>query len=77
VFAKHRIVAVVEEHSLIGGAGSAVLEWGNTQGVDLSKLVRFGGPDRFLTGCGHQRDARALVGLTPAEISSRILGRLN
>ncbi len=76
VFVKHRLVAVVEEHGLAGGAGSAILEWGNTAGVDLRKLIRFGGPDRFLTGCGHQRDARALLGLTAPDICAQLIKRL-
>lgn len=76
VFAGRKLVVVMEEHSLIGGAGSAVLEWGNTAGVDLRKLLRIGGPDRFLTGCGHQRDARVIAGLTPENISAQILSRI-
>ncbi len=76
VFSRHKLIAVVEEHSLIGGAGAAVLEWGNAAGVDLGKLVRFGGPDRFLTACGHQRDARALVGLTAEAVTERIISKL-
>lgn len=75
-FSDCKLVIVVEEHSLIGGASAAVLEWGNDRRVDLNKLLRFGGPDRFLTGCGNQKQARALIGLTPENISERILGRL-
>jgi transketolase len=77
VFSDYKVIAVLEEHGLIGGAGSAVLEWGNAKRVDLRKLIRFGGPDRFLTGCGHQREARSLLGLTAEHISEQILNRLN
>jgi transketolase len=76
VFATKKVVVVLEEHALTGGAGSAVLEWGNAQRVDLRKLLCIGGPDRFLSGCGSQRQARALVGLTAADIAPRILCRL-
>lgn len=76
VFAEFELVVVIEEHSLAGGAGSAILEWGNANGVDLRKLIRFGSPDRFLTGCGHQHEARALVGLTPEHVSAKIIDRL-
>ena len=76
VFADKRLVVVLEEHGLAGGAGSAILEWGNTAGIDLSKLLRIGGPDRFLIACGSQREARILLGLTADHIASRILDRL-
>jgi hypothetical protein len=54
-----------------------VLEWGNAQGVDTRKVLRIGGPDRFLSGCGDQQEAREMLGLTPQQISRQILGRLN
>ena len=76
IFSRHKLVIVLEEHSLIGGAGSAVLEWGSLNRVDLRKLIRFGGPDRFLYACGEQREARASVGLTSENISQQILSRL-
>jgi transketolase len=77
VFAEFELVIVLEEHGLMGGAGSAVLEWGNIQGVDLRKLIRIGGPDRFLSACGDQQEARELLGLSSAQISRRILDRFN
>jgi transketolase len=77
LFAEYELLVVLEEHGLIGGAGSAVLEWGNLRQVDLRKLLRIGGPDRFLSGCGDQQEARAILGLTSQEISRQILGRLN
>lgn len=76
VFARCKVIAVMEEHALAGGAGSAVLEWGNAARVDLRKVVCFGGPDRFLTGCGNQREARSLLGLTGEHVSGQILDRL-
>jgi len=76
-FATKRVVAVLEEHALTGGAGSAVLEWGNAQRVELGKLICIAGPDRFLSACGGQRQARALLGLTAADIVPRILERLH
>ena len=76
VFADRKVVVVIEEHGLIGGGGSAVLEWGNENRVDLRKLLRFGGPDRFLTGCGNQRQARSALGLTAENISGQILDLL-
>ena len=77
LFAEHQLVVVLEEHGLIGGAGSAVLEWGNANRADLGKLVCFGGPDCFLSACGDQEEARILLGLTPEKITEQILGRLD
>jgi len=77
LFAEQKLVVVIEEHGLIGGAGSAVLEWGNSNRVDLRKLIRFGGPDLFLSACGDQNDARSLIGLTVNNISEQILDRMN
>lgn len=76
LFAEQKLVAILEEHGLIGGAGSAVLEWGNARRVDLGKLICIGAPDRFLSACGSQEEARAMYGLVPEQISRRILGRL-
>lgn len=75
-FAGKKVVAVLEEHSLTAGAGSAVLEWGNAKRVDLRKLLCVGGPDRFLSSCGSQQQARVLLGLTAADIVPQILSRL-
>lgn len=76
LFADKKLVVVLEEHGLTGGAGSAVLEWGNTKRVALDKLVCIGAPDRFLSACGDQDQARALYGLVPDKISERVLERL-
>lgn len=76
IFAEQKLVVVLEEHGLIGGAGSAVLEWGNAKRVDLSKLICIGGPDRFLVACGDQKEARTMLGLTSEKISQQILDRM-
>lgn len=76
LFAEQKLVVVVEEHGLTGGAGSAVLEWGNARRVALDKLICIGAPDRFLSACGDQDQARAMYGLVPEQIARRILDRL-
>lgn len=76
LFSTKKLVVIFEEHALIGGASSAILEWGCDQGVDLTKLMRFGGPDRFLFACGSQKEARKLIGLTPESIAQKIVSRL-
>ncbi len=75
LFSRYRRIAVLEEHGLAGGAGSAILEWGCTQGVDLRKLRCFAGPDRFLSACGNQQQARVAIGLdTGAIVQSLVQG---
>jgi transketolase len=76
LFKSKKLVAVVEEHSLIGGASSAILEWGCDQRVDLQKLLRFGGPDQFMIACGGQKQGRILAGLTADNITQQFLARL-
>lgn len=77
LFTEQKLVVVLEEHGLIGGAGSAVLEWGNVKRVDLSKLICVGGSDHFLFSCGNQNEARAMLGLTSEKISQQILDRMS
>jgi transketolase len=64
LFSRYRRIAVLEEHGLAGGAGSAVLEWGCSQGVDLRKLRCFAGT-RSLPQCLWQPAPRprAAIGL--------------
>lgn len=77
LFADWKVVVVLEEHGRAAGAGSAVLEWGNAARVDLGKLLCVGGPDRFLSGCGDQDEARVMLGLTANEVTSQIRDRLS
>ncbi|MGD9973851.1 MAG: transketolase family protein [Desulfatirhabdiaceae bacterium] len=73
LFDSCRMIATIEEHGLAGGAGSAVLEWGCAHGVDLKKLRCFGGPDRFLSACGNQNQARVALGLDAEAITRQLL----
>ena len=41
-----------------------------------SKLCRFGTPDTFIHRSGSQENARKIVGLTPEDISKRIIREL-
>ena len=75
LFESFPLIAVMEEHSLTGGATSAILEWACTYGKDARKLCPFAGPDRFLTGCGEQDEARESLGLIPSAMSRKLLDR--
>jgi len=73
LFKSNKLIAIIEEHGLIGGVGSSVLEWANENKLDTKNVLRFGGPDKFLTGCGNQTEARKFIGLTSKKICDRIL----
>ncbi len=73
VFAQHVVVATVEEHSVVGGAGGAVAEWLIDQPTPASaRLLRIGCDDRYLCEAGGQSHARERYGLTPASIAQRV-----
>jgi transketolase len=76
VFARFKLVATIEEHSLIGGLGSAVAEWLADRPAQHAKLCRFGTPDAFLHEAGEQEYAREKFGLTPAHIAEKVLQAL-
>jgi len=75
-FEQFRLVAVVEEHSVIGGLGSAVAEWLAAHGPRRGVLEAIGTPDIFLSAAGSQQWMREQCGLTPQAIAERITRRL-
>jgi transketolase len=76
LFRLGKLIVIVEEHGLIGGVGSSILEWANINNLNTQNVLRFGGPDKFLTGCGNQTEGRKLIGLTSQNISSKILKKI-
>ena len=75
-FAKFPLVATLEEHSLIGGFGSAVAEWLNDSAIKPQKFLRFGTPDAFFKWSGEQEYAREKLGLSAHWIAERIRNSL-
>lgn len=71
-FARYKLVATIEEHSLIGGFGSAVGEWMIDSATTPKKFLRFGTPDAFFKLAGEQEFAREKLGLTGHQIAHRI-----
>jgi len=73
------LVATIEEHSLVGGFGSAVAEFfADSELPRIPRQLRFGIPDHFLHDCGEQDHARSLCGLDAIAIAGRVattLGR--
>lgn len=73
IFGSARVVATLEEHSVLGGLGTAVAEWlAANAAAAKAKLVSFGTPDEFLHATTHQSSARAWAGLTAENITDRI-----
>lgn len=69
---RYPVVAVLEEHGLIGGLGSAVAEWLADQQGGTFRLLRFGTPDRFMETVGSQEYARSLFGLTTENLATAL-----
>lgn len=74
VFSRFEIVCTIEEHSLIGGFGSAVAEWVIDNGISVKTFYRFGIADTFTHKSGNQENARKMNRLTPEDIVARITG---
>jgi 1-deoxy-D-xylulose-5-phosphate synthase len=68
---KHRILITLEENSLQGGFGTAVLELLEQRGVRGTRVLRLGYPDSAIPQ-GEQHELRALLGLDSAGITSSI-----
>ena len=73
VFDGCEVVATVEEHSVLGGAGGAVAEWKASHPQARARLVLAGTADRFLHEAGSQAHARAMLGLTPEAVAEAVL----
>lgn len=69
----YKLIVTVEEHSKIGGLGSAVSEWMADHAVGNVRLLRFGTEDRFLNTLGDRDYARAHFGLTVEDITAKIV----
>ncbi len=72
----HDVVAMLEEHSLLGGFGSAVVEWVVDRKLPAHGILRFGTQDRFLHRLGEQPYARREYGLDIHSLAKNILSFL-
>ena len=75
VFSKFKKIYVIEEHSLIGGAGSTILEFCNHNNISSDKVRCFGTPDKFTIGLGSQIEARKQYNLNAESIVRQMLQR--
>jgi transketolase len=71
---KTDLVVTLEEHSVIGGLGSAVAEVMAEEGLPVP-LVRFGIPDKFMTTVGDHDYLLAELGLTAENVAKIIEDR--
>ena len=76
-FDRFKLVATIEEHSLIGGFGAAVSEWLTDSRTTNQNFVRFGTPDAFFKKSGEQEYAREMLGLSAHQIAEKIIHALH
>lgn len=76
VFDQYPVVAVIEEHSRLGGFGGSVAEWLASRERARARLVTFGTDDVFLHEVGSQDYARRRFGLTAENIAARVAAAL-
>jgi transketolase len=75
VFGRFKLVATIEEHSLIGGFGAAVSEWLTDSRTANRNFMRFGTPDAFFKKSGEQEYAREMLGLSAHQITDKVITR--
>lgn len=76
VFSDFPLVVTIEEHSLIGGLGSAVAEWLIDQpDPHKGRLMRIGIPDEFLHYAINQKSAWEIYELSPGKLAENIKGQ--
>ncbi len=68
-----RLVVTIEEHSLIGGLGSAILEaMAEQMGGAMPAVCRLGIPDRFIVDYGDQDMELGNLGLQPSGLAESV-----
>lgn len=68
---KHKGIFTIEEHSIIGGLGSAVSEYLSEAGY-RGRFKRIGLPDRYCQEIGDIEYLRDRTGLTPAKMAGQV-----
>jgi transketolase len=76
IFAEYRLIATVEEHSVLGGLGGSIAEWKADRPKMPGRLMRFGTEDVFLHETCEQEEAREHFGLVPGKMAERIAAAL-
>lgn len=76
IFSSHDLVVTIEDHVLMGGIGSAILELASQEGIDASKLLRLGIPDAFVAFMSRTEQLSAL-GLDGAGIAKAVHSKVS
>ena len=74
---KHKFIVIMEEHSIIGGLGSAIAEFIIDNNLYVSNIKRFAIKDEFVHQVGTQEFVRNKFGLSVKNISDKIKIGLN
>lgn len=69
---KARGIFTIEEHTVIGGLGSAVIDALVEQGIRLPPVKKFGLADAFAKNYGSQDDLLELSGLQPHQLAASV-----
>jgi transketolase len=75
-FDNFSLVVSVEEHSRIGGAGTAIGEWLVDNDRPTRSFVPIALPDKIFHAAGDQEYARSELGLDPEQIAEMVLQKL-
>lgn len=65
------VIVTLEDHVLMGGYGSAVLECFGDKSI-ITPVIRIGWPDQFIEHASTQDELRAKYGLTAANVIARV-----
>jgi len=71
------LLVTVEEHSRVGGFGSAVGEWFVAEEGSSAPILSFATEDEFMYEVGHQAYARKRYGLTAEHMATAVRVRLD
>jgi 1-deoxy-D-xylulose-5-phosphate synthase len=75
IFEAYDLVVTIEDHVLMGGIGSAILEMASEHGLEMSKVLRIGIPDAFVAFMSRPEQLAAL-GLDGSGIAKKVLERM-
>lgn len=64
---------IIEEHSKIGGLGSAIAEWQVKNNIKIPEITFLGAPDKFIHNLGSQSYVRGKLGLNKEAIKRIII----
>jgi transketolase len=77
IFKEYEYVASLEEHSIIGGFASAILEsLVGVSGVKLEKYLPFALPSEFTSKVGDQNYLRDVYGISPEKIFGKLINKI-